>query len=301
MKVPYRQLLKEPLIQFLLIGLVLFFGERWINQQDYLEDQFRILVNDQIIAQFMQQQAKNFDPLKAQQQVELLSDEQRQRLVDDYVRGEALYREAKALNLDRDDQIIRRRLMQKMDYLAQGFYDDVDVVTEADLIAYYKINQQDYKKLSRITFTHVYVAFDQKTPTSEASAASEARAILKSLRENNIPFEKSGLYGQRFLYNRNYVNRGADEISSHFGQAFKQQIFDLELKQDPHWQGPIKSSYGWHLILMTHKEQAYIPSLSEIGTVVLADAQRQRQQKVKRQAIEKLQSKYQVIDRDRRQ
>ena len=128
MKVPYRQLLKEPLIQFLLIGLVLFFGERWINQQDYLEDQFRILVNDQIIAQFMQQQAKNFDPLKAQQQVELLSDEQRQRLVDDYVRGEALYREAKALNLDRDDQIIRRRLMQKMDYLAQGFYDDVDVL-----------------------------------------------------------------------------------------------------------------------------------------------------------------------------
>ena len=52
---------------------------------------------------------------------------------------------------------------------------------------------------------------------------------------------------------------------------------------------------------MTHKEQAYIPSLSEIGNVVLADAQRQRQQKVKRQAIEKLQSKYQVIDRDRRQ
>ncbi|MDG0968631.1 MAG: peptidylprolyl isomerase [Porticoccaceae bacterium] len=300
MKVLYRKLLKEPLIQFLLIGLALFFCERWINQKDYSDDQFRILVNDQIIAQFMQQQVKKFDPLKAQQQVELLSDVQRQRLVDDYVRGETLYREAKALNLDRDDQIIRRRLMQKMDYLAQGFYDDIDAVTENDLTTYYNLNQQDYKKPSRITFTHVYVAFDQKKHDSEASAALEAGEILKILRENNIPFEQSGLYGQRFLYNRNYVNRDVDEISSHFGQAFKQQIFDLEFER-PQWQGPIKSSYGWHLILMTHKEQAYIPPLSEIGSIVLADVQRQRQQKVKRQAIQKLQSKYEIIDRDQRQ
>ena len=56
----------------------------------------------------------------------------RQQLVDDYIRDEVLFREALALNLDNNDQLIRRRLIQKMEYLSQGFYDDIPVPTEAD-------------------------------------------------------------------------------------------------------------------------------------------------------------------------
>jgi hypothetical protein len=40
------------------------------------------------------------------------------RLVADYVREEVLYREALALGLDRDDLVVRRRLVQKMEMLA---------------------------------------------------------------------------------------------------------------------------------------------------------------------------------------
>jgi hypothetical protein len=46
--------------------------------------------------------------------------EELQSLLDDYVREEVLVREAIAMGLDRDDDIVRRRLVQKMEFLAQG-------------------------------------------------------------------------------------------------------------------------------------------------------------------------------------
>jgi hypothetical protein len=39
-----------------------------------------------------------------------------QRLIDMYVREEVLVREARAQGLDRDDSMVRRRLVQKMEY-----------------------------------------------------------------------------------------------------------------------------------------------------------------------------------------
>ena len=131
------KLLKEPLVQFLLIALILLGGERWINAEDYAYDQYLIAINDQQLLQFMQLRAKTFRPDQAEAALAALSPDQRQRLVDDYARDEVLFREAMALNLDNNDQIIRRRLIQKMDYLAQGFYDEAAPLTEQDLRDYY--------------------------------------------------------------------------------------------------------------------------------------------------------------------
>ena len=111
-----RQIFKEPLFQFLIIGLVLLGGERLINSEDYGEEQYSIFIDNQILAQFMQRQAKSFKPEDALKTIQGLTYSERQRLIESYVQGEVLYREALALNLERDDQIIRRRLIQKMDY-----------------------------------------------------------------------------------------------------------------------------------------------------------------------------------------
>ena len=130
----------------------------------------------------------------------------------------------------------------------------------------------------------------------------EARALklLKGLNAGQVPFENSGLYGERFLYNRNYVNRDDEEIASHFGLNFKQEIFSLVLSNPPgplKWQGPLKSNYGWHLVLVTKKTPMYIPEFQDVSAAVLADAQRQQQREIKQLAIEMLISKYQVVDK----
>lgn len=286
-----KKLIKEPLIQFLCVALLLLLGERLINADAYAYDQYHINVDDAVLLQYMQLRAKTFRPDDALKALQSLSAEDRQQLVDDYSREEALFREAMALNLDKNDQIIRRRLIQKMDYLVQGFYDESEPLTEEDLRSYYQAHREEYKKPASATFTHVFVS-------SERHSIEEAKAMAvdlqKTLNAAKVPFENAPRYGERFLYNRNYVNRDDDEIASHFGELFQQQLFAL--KTGDQWRGPIQSTYGWHLVLLVKNSPAYIPPLEEIASNVFADAQREQQQKIKRQAIEKLMAKYQISD-----
>ena len=284
-----RKLLKEPLIQFLLIALLLLGGERLINADDYANEQYSILIDDQVLLQYMQLQAKMFKPSQAKAVLEAMNDEDRQSLVDDYARSEVLFREAMALNLNKNDQIIRRRLIQKMDYLAQGFYDEAEPLTEDDLRTYYAEHNQEYKKAASATFTHVFISRDSR----EVSQAKDiADSLLATLNAEQVPFENAPGYGERFLYNRNYVNREDGEIASHFGQSFQLNLFELGVAEQ--WQGPVQSSYGWHLLLLVKNTDAYIPEFAEVSSAVFADAQRQHQREVKSQAIDKLMAKYQI-------
>jgi len=286
-----RNLLKEPLVQFLLIALVFLGGRRVINADDYANEQYNILIDDQVLLQFMQLQAKTFKPTEAMAALKGMSVEDRQRLTDDYARNEVLFREAMALNLNKNDQIIRRRLIQKMDYLAQGFYDEAQPLTEDDLRAYYAEHKQEYKKPASATFTHVFISSDSRA-VEEAKGIADA--LLQTLNTELVPFENAPRYGERFLYNRNYVNRDDDEIGSHFGDGFREQLFDYQVSEQ--WQGPLQSNYGWHLVLLVKNTDSYIPEFEEVAQTVFADAQRQQQREIKRQTIDELISKYKVSD-----
>lgn len=297
MKLSFRRLFKEPLVQFLAIGLVLFGGERALNADSYADSHYKILVDDKVLIQFLQQQAKKFKPEQAIQALAAMDNSELKTLTDDYVRGEVLYREALALDLDRNDPIIRRRLMQKMDYLAQGFYDEIEPLTENDLTSFYEAHKEDYRQPASATFTHVFLSNDKR---ESAQSKAEAESLLTVINNRRVPFEKAGRYGERFLYNRNYVNRDSQEIASHFGQLFEQKLFDLRPAlpmTDAQWQGPLSSNYGWHLVLLTKKVESFVPVLAEISGVVLADAQRQQQSERKRLAVDALLAKYQIIKR----
>ena len=297
MKLSFRRLFKEPLVQFLAIGLVLFGGERALNADSYADSHYKILVDDKVLIQFLQQQAKKFKPEQAIQALAAMDNSELKTLTDDYVRGEVLYREALALDLDRNDPIIRRRLMQKMDYLAQGFYDEIEPLTETDLTSFYEAHKEDYRQPASATFTHVFLSNDKR---ESAQSKAEAESLLAVINNRRVPFEKAGRYGERFLYNRNYVNRDSQEIASHFGQLFEQKLFDLRPAlpmTDAQWQGPLSSNYGWHLVLLTKKVESFVPVLAEISGVVLADAQRQQQSERKRLAVDALRAKYQIIKR----
>ena len=291
-----NKIFSEPLFQFLLIALLLLGGERLINAADYADQQYQILVDDQVLLQFMQLRAKTFKPEEAMAALTALSAEDRQRLIDDYARNEALFREAMALNLDKNDQVIRRRLIQKMDYLTQGFYDDIEPLTEEDLRVYYQEHQQSYKKPASATFTHVFISSEKRSVEEAKNLAVE---LHRQLIAEQVPFENAPGYGERFLYHRNYVNRDDDEIGSHFSNGFQQQLFDYQISDQ--WQGPVQSNYGWHLVLLVKNTPAYIPEFTEIASTVFADAQRQRQQEIKSKTIDGLVSKYTVSEQGQQQ
>ena len=93
-------------------------------------------------------------------------------LVDQYIREEIYYREARRMGLDANDTIVRRRMVQKLTFLTE------DVATaapleETALKAYYDENIDEYRLPERISFKHRYFSSDRRE-----DAEADARTAL---------------------------------------------------------------------------------------------------------------------------
>ena len=190
--------------------------------------------------------------------------------------------------MNENDEIIRRRLIQKMEYIAQGFYDDIAPIDEAQLEQFFIANSDLYAIESFVTFTHIFVS--EKTPMAQ----QVAQQLFNELNTKQVTFSQAGQYGERFLYSRNYIERAPSFVASHFGEAFQQGVFALAV--DSVWQGPLRSDYGWHVVLIKDKAAARTPELAEVAPIVLADMQREQRQQIKARAIEELIEKYTVVN-----
>lgn len=282
-------LLSEPLLHFLALGVLLFVLFNTLNPTP-IDDPRNIQVKRDGLLTFMQHRAKTFDPQSFAEQLDALPPEQLQPLVQAYIREEALYREAKALSLDRNDYLARQRLIQQLTYITRGFIDAGTQLSESELAYYLAANQARYREPGKITFTHVYFSFD-RLPKDEALA--RARAALHTLNQQTVPFHQSGEYGERFLYHRNYVQKEADLVASHFGTAMQTELFLLPVDGSL-WQGPLVSHYGAHLVLVSGQSQAYDPPLEDVIGRVQQDALQARIQAQLEEAISAIVSTYEV-------
>ena len=252
-----------------------------------------IFIDEGVLKEYVQFQRKSFDSETASNLLASISESERQDLIDNYARDEALFREAMALGLNTNDEIIRRRLIQKMEYIAQGFYNDIETLSEDDLRAYFESNADLYRIASSATFTHVFISLQNYQSEDGLNKAKRvAESLFQDLQRDQITFDRAGRYGDRFLYNLNYVERTPSYIASHFGNDFEKALFALSASDQ--WQGPIQSQYGWHLVILKDKSAARDPILEEVAHIVLADAQRDQQRKIKATAIKQLVDKYRV-------
>ena len=283
-----NKLFSEPLVQFLVLGVLLyFFIELFTPLHKTTQGALEILVSESKLKAYLQYQRKSFNPAESEQMFSSMSEKDKQTLIESFIRDEVLFQEAMSLGLNKNDEIIRRRLIQKMEYLAQGFYDTLPAISESELESYFLEHLNRYEVAASISFTHVFLALERTGKTSQT-----AQALLRELNLTPVSFDEAGKYGERYLYNRNYIERTPDYIVSHFGEQFQKNLFQLQPGKV--WQGPITSEYGTHLVLIRAKSNSRVPSLSEIAGIVLADAQRERKQQAQATAIQRLIKKYKI-------
>ena len=104
------RLLREPLFQFLALGAMLFALYGLVGKRS-AEAPEKIVVSASRIANLGDGFARTWRRPPSEQEL--------QGLIEDYIRDEVFYREGRAAGLDRDDVIIRRRVRQKMEFLAE--------------------------------------------------------------------------------------------------------------------------------------------------------------------------------------
>jgi peptidyl-prolyl cis-trans isomerase C len=306
-----RRVLREPIVQFLIGGSIVFGVLSFLTGDSALPpaapgpaaDSRRIVTEREALLDFVQAKTKISVAADVLRAFEAFDADQRQEWIDRYVRQEALVREARSLGLDREDELIRRRLVQKIEFLTLGLFEDELRLDQVELEAFYHQRGEDYRIPTILTLTHVYIkardnelATGLSRPTLGSSKSSEfrrAEALLVTLNEQKRSFRGSAGLGDRFLYNRNYVDRTSDEIRSHFGA----EIADAMEQIEPHasnWRGPYASAYGWHLVLLTGRRDSRVPALSEIAPMLRDDALREKREILLDEAIAAVISQYRV-------
>ena len=127
-----ERLLREPLLHFFVLGALVFAAARYFDSD---ASRYRIDAGPG--------QRARLETTYRQQYGVAPSAEQLQYLLNQYVRSEILFREGLAMGLDRDDEIVRRRVVQKIEFVNQ----DLDLDAEPDeaaLVGYFKRHETRY-------------------------------------------------------------------------------------------------------------------------------------------------------------
>ena len=260
------RVLREPVIHFVIAGLALFALNQVLFEGPQGDVANTIVVDEAAVVQFVQHR-ENLAPDQALAQWQQLPDAVRSQLVQDFIQEEALYRKAKVFGLDESDYVIRRRLVQKMDFAAAGLAEAAFEFSEGALQNYYTIHQAEFEMPAQITFTHVYFDAQKSGPSTALNRASQQ---LRQLNAEGVAFSNAGQYGQRFPYHLNYVDRSGVLITDHFGPDFSEAVLRLPVNPDL-WQGPVVSHHGAHLVLISAVTPKRVLAFSEVRQKIVTE------------------------------
>lgn len=263
---------KEPLVQFLLIGGLLFVGYTAFAPE--AEPPREQIVVDALRVQSLEQsfEATWKRPPTASE---------RQGLIDDFLAEEVFYREAQNLGLDQDDIVIRRRMRQKMEFLLQDSLAQTSP-QEDELRAFFKQEPSRYRGLDQITFRQVYLGDGNV-------AGVEASVLLVQLNADDSS-DTTDL-GQRTMLPDRVELAGLPAIDGAFGVGFGEQLLELPTAS---WTGPIQSGFGAHLVIVDQIKQAPPPDFDEVRAEVERDYLYDQQIKATEAVVERLKQNYEI-------
>lgn len=286
-----RTLLRDPLTHFLFAGGLVFALATSAAPPPSPET---ITVDRAALLAFIQYRSKAFEPAAAAALLDGLDPQARDLLVADFIREEALIREAETLGLADNDYVIRQRMVQKMTFLAEGAPVD-DAVDDATLAAHFAANADDYLIPPGATFSHVFLSAKDRTPDD---LLREAAALRETLLRDGAGFDDATRYGERFLFHTNYVERTRDYIASQLGPDATAAIFDPATPHDA-WIGPLRSPHGAHLVFILETRTERAPTLAEIADQLREDVRIERSRRAAEAAIARIVARYDVrIDLD---
>lgn len=240
------KLLREPLLHFLVLGFALFLAYSWLSGRGVLSGDRIVITQGRV-----EQLAAGFEAIHQRMPTASEMD----GMIEEVVREEVYSREAKSMGLDQDDTIIRRRLMTKLQFLSEDTT-PIAEPTDAQLQEYLDAHAADFRVERHYSFTHVYLS-----PQRHGEhLGADMQALLAQLRQRDGKADAARL-GDPFLLELRFDDVAASELAHRFGADFETALRTLPTGA---WSGPVSSSYGTHLVLISER--------ADERTATLADA-----------------------------
>jgi hypothetical protein len=273
-------LLKEPLLHFLLIGAALFLLFGWRGNATSVPGGQAGAPPAQIVVS--REALEQMNTLFAKTWQRPPTDEEQQGLIEDFVRSEIYYREAIAIGLDRDDEVLKRRLRQKMEFI----YEDITSwaeATDADLKAFMNTHREQYLADPHLAFRQVYLNAKKRG----AGAEADAQQVLAQLTNGTDP----DAVGDPTLLEGDVPLLPLWDIRKQFGEEFGTALLAL---QPGEWAGPLRSGFGLHLVFVRERQDRRLLELHAARETVNRDWTAEKQKQVKDAAYAKIRERYSV-------
>jgi PPIC-type PPIASE domain len=271
------KLLRDPLVHFVVAGAVLFAGYALIHRGDVAVSEADPIRIGEGEVHWLEQTFVN------QWQRTATQDELR-GLIAGLLEEELFAREARALGLDQNDTIVRRRLAQKLGFLVEDTSRILDPPDD-ELRHFYEANGANFRSEGRISFTQLFF-----NPQRRTHPEADAEAALVSV--SGTAGHGSGALGDRILLETEFHGVGEQAVAGMFGAEFAQSIFAIK---PGHWAGPVKSGYGVHLVRVNEVTPAAIRPFEEVRAKVLAEWRHRQEKELRAAYIAKLRAKYGVV------
>lgn len=268
--------MREPLVHFVVAGSVLFVVYALLHPERFAADtSHRIELSATEVGRvelaFIARWQRQPTPIELRA---LLANE---------VRNEILAREAIALGLEKNDVIVKRRLAQKMEFLADdasGLRDP----TRDELRAWFDVHSSEFASAPRVTFRHVYFSTDQRGAGAEGAARKALTSASK--RRDAVP------RGDPFMFQDYYTRQTEMQVAQVFGSDFAKTLFSSPTQR---WSGPFASGLGWHIVWAEELSPGEVPSFEDVEADVRDRWMFEQRDAAKRAGFEAMLARYEVV------
>jgi peptidyl-prolyl cis-trans isomerase C len=271
--------IKEPLVQFLLIGACIYAAYALFGAPDETAAERTVVISEDRIDSLAAAWQKRWNRPPTEQ--ELVG------LVRTYLREDILYREAVAMGLDKDDHIVRRRLAQKLEFLTNDIV-QLREPAEGELEAFFSENRTQFQAPDLVTFIQVFFNPD----TRGDATLADAEAVLTQLQAAGVPDPDNLDVGDRFMLRSYFVAVPEFNIRRQMGSGFAESVMQLEPGR---WHGPVLSGFGPHLVYVYQLTPAPLPELDAVRDAVMDEWQRQQTEQFNVEFMDSLKTRYDIV------
>ncbi len=267
-----KKIFKEPLVHFLLLGVLLFVLYIWINPESTGRDE-RIVVDAGQIKHISERFAKRWNRTPTQNELKAL--------IDDYVMTEVYYREAVSLGLDQNDPVIKRRMRQKVEFISKDALSLMEV-DDKMLQTYLDAHPDRFSRDAFYTFDQIYI--DPNKHYNDLQ--NYINGMKKQLsRSGAVQMDSS-------LLPSHYNHISSNRLIGEFGKDFARQLDGVTIAE---WSGPFQSGVGIHFVKVSERKPLEVVKLEEVREIVLGEYMREKRREMLARQRKRMLENYQVI------
>jgi len=226
------RLARERLVQFAVLGSAIFFA----SSRSRSDEAIAFTGTELGLLRDAEAERKGQDRSSP-----TLAGEIKERALED----EILYREGLKLGFDKDDGVVKQRIIQKTLFLAEELAGASEPPSDAELRRFFGETRGDWRRPERWQFVH---AFARDRAAMDDILARAARGESVERLGDPCPVPRTAAMT-------------SDQLVSLVGAEF---VASLERAPSDSWSAPIRSALGWHIVRVREHTPGALASFEEV-------------------------------------